>query len=167
MSGLHHLTLPGAMLERGFWLYVWRVTAPDGEMLYVGRTGDNSSPNAQAPYIRMGQHLGKIRNQSALRCHLKARGIEAEACSSFDLVAHGPLYPEVAKDDSGRDAQMARHKPMRDQVGAMEKLLCDGLKAAGYDVLNTVNCRWKLDEIGAQKWFAAKEAFREVFPALG
>ncbi|UWQ23669.1 hypothetical protein K3553_11835 [Leisingera aquaemixtae] len=167
MSGLHHLTLPGAMLERGFWLYVWRVTAPSSEMLYVGRTGDNSSPHATAPYTRMGQHLGKIPNQSALRNHLKNRGIEAEACSSFDLVAHGPLYPEVVKDVDCRDTLMARHKPMRDQVGAMEKLLCDGLKAAGYDVLNTVNCRWKLDETGAQKWFAAKEAFREVFPALG
>lgn len=49
----------GAFLRRGFWLYVWEVVAPDGaEYLYVGRTGDSSSPYAQSPFVRMGQHLG-------------------------------------------------------------------------------------------------------------
>ena len=33
--GTHLLTLPGAMLQRGFWLYVWRVETPKGEFLYV------------------------------------------------------------------------------------------------------------------------------------
>ena len=29
----HVLTMPGAMLHRGFWLYVWRVETPAGELL--------------------------------------------------------------------------------------------------------------------------------------
>lgn len=38
----HHLSLPGAMLARAFWLYVWEVTDQAGkEWLYVGRTGDS------------------------------------------------------------------------------------------------------------------------------
>lgn len=54
----------GAFLQRGFWLYVWRVIAPNStEVLYVGRTGDSSSPNAQSPFNRMGQHLGFQKNK--------------------------------------------------------------------------------------------------------
>ena len=53
LASLHRLTLPGPMLQRGFWLYVWRVQTPKGERLYVGRTGDSSSPHATAPYTRV------------------------------------------------------------------------------------------------------------------
>jgi hypothetical protein len=57
---LHQLSLPGAMLARGFWLYVWEVTTTSGEKwLYVGRTGDSSSPNAQSPFARLSQHLSQ------------------------------------------------------------------------------------------------------------
>lgn len=31
-AGTYTLTLPGPMLQRGFWLYVWRVVAPDGRV---------------------------------------------------------------------------------------------------------------------------------------
>ncbi len=75
MPALHFFTLPAAMLERGFWLYVWRVRVDQKQLLYVGRTGDNSSPFATAPYTRMGQHLGKQKNQNALRRHLEVKGI--------------------------------------------------------------------------------------------
>ena len=52
------------MLERGFWLYVWRIASPIGEVLYVGRTGDSSSLNASPPFMRMAQHLvSKVRWQ--------------------------------------------------------------------------------------------------------
>lgn len=40
---------------------------------------------------------------------------------------------------------MARHVPIRDLVGAMEKALHDDLKAAGYRVLNTVKWSKPLD----------------------
>lgn len=161
----HCLTLPGAMLRRGFWLYVWRVEdAEGGEWLYVGRTGDNSSPHASAPYTRMGQHLGTMKNQNALRARLRDHGIEAEDCRAFHLVSHGPLHPEVTKQDGlDREALMELHKPYRDEVGAHERDLALALKAAGYRVLNTVNCKWTGN---ADRWQQIRAAFAEHFPRL-
>jgi hypothetical protein len=44
---LHELSFGGGLLERGFWLYVWEISPPQGPALYyVGRTGDSSSTNA-------------------------------------------------------------------------------------------------------------------------
>ncbi len=163
---LHRLTLPGAMLQRGFWLYVWRIATPNGALHYVGRTGDNSSPRAAAPFTRMGQHLGTSANSNALRRNLINHGVMPEDCARFDLIAHGPIYPQVDHDSTDRGVLMECHIPFRDQVGAMEKLLCDGLKDAGYDVLNTVNCKWVLSAEGEEKWAEAKQAFRQDFPAL-
>jgi len=152
------------MLQRGFWLYVWQVETPKGEMLYVGRTGDNSSPNATAPYTRMGQHLGFAKNQNALRKHLLSRGVEPESCAAFHLIAHGPVYPEVEKEEGlDRAAQMDRHKPLRNRVGAMEKALAEILAQAGYTVLNTVNCNFALDE---DAWSAVRAALADHFPKL-
>jgi hypothetical protein len=169
--GTHKLTLPPSMLQRGFWLYAWRVVAPDGqELVYVGRTGDNSSPNASPAYIRMGQHLGSAVTQNALRRHLVKRGIPPEACLSFDLIAHGPIYPEVEKPEnfSHEDKQlrkqlMEKHIPLRDIVGAMEKQLAVDLKAAGYTLLNTVKWRHKIDR---DLWSPVRAEFAEHFPRL-
>jgi hypothetical protein len=164
----HRLTLPGPMLRRGFWLYVWRVTAPDDrEFLYVGRTGDNSSPYAANPYRRMGQHLGDQPNQSALRNHFAAgpakTGLDLEACT-FDFVCNGPLYAEPLKADGAtREDLMKAHRTPRDIVGAMEKALAEDLAAAGYAVLNTVRCKWPLDPI---LWAPVRSAFAQHFPRL-
>lgn len=161
----HCLTLPGPMLRRGFWLYVWQVEdAEGGEWLYVGRTGDNSSPHASAPYTRMGQHLGTMKNQNALRARLRDKGIEAESCRAFHLVSHGPLHPEVEKDGvPDRDALMALHRPMRDEIGAYERDLALALGEAGYRVLNTVNFKWQGDPA---RWQDIRRAFAEHFPKL-
>src|SRR5215211_7436627 len=133
----HKLTLPGAMLERGLWLYVWRVEVASGEYLYVGRTGDNSSRFATPPYQRMGQHLGHQKNSNALRQHLQKAGIVPEDCFAFHLVAHGPIFPEAL--------DMAAHLPVRNIVAAMERALAEDLAAAGYRVMNTVKCRQPLN----------------------
>jgi hypothetical protein len=38
---LHQLEFDGALLARGFWLYIWEITTNDGgKVHYVGRTGD-------------------------------------------------------------------------------------------------------------------------------
>jgi hypothetical protein len=151
------------MLQRGFWLYVWRVETPRGELLYVGRTGDNSSPHATAPYTRMGQHLGSVETQNALRKHLLRRGVDLHTCT-FHLVSHGPLYPEVARSDGDdRDTLMARHIPIRNVVGAFEKVLAEELKEAGYDVLNTVKWPHACDQ---EIWRTVKAAFATEFPRL-
>lgn len=170
--GTFRMSLPSPMLRRGFWLYVWRVARKGGpELLYVGRTGDNSSPNASPPYIRMGQHLGSIKNQNALRQHLLKRGIAPEDCEHFDLVAHGPVYAEVAKPDGFSHADKAEraklmelHRPFRNIVGAMEKRLATELRSVGYDVLNIVRWRYEVPE---SDWVPIKRAFAEDFPKLG
>lgn len=152
----HTLTMPGAMLQRGFWLYVWRVDTPQGEMLYVGRTGDNPSPNAAPPYARMGQHLGHVKASNALRTHLLRVGIAPEECKEFSFIAHGPIYPEQ-KD-------MEAHRGPRNIVAALEKELACALGSVGYNVLNTVRSRQPLD---SEAWDKVKAAFSEHFPALG
>lgn len=169
--GTYKLTLPAEMLQRGFWLYAWRVLGPTGEeMVYVGRTGDNSSPNASPAYIRMGQHLGSAETQNALRKHLRKKDIAPESCRAFELVSHGPIYPEVEKPENFshedkllRKQLMEKHLPLRDVVGAMEKQLAADLKAAGYEVLNTV--KWSHD-IDPELWKPIKAAFSEHFDRL-
>ncbi len=132
------VALDGRTLKRGFWLYGWEVTTPDGEVLiYVGRTGDSSSANAQSPFNRMGQHLGFLKTSSMLRNHLSKRNVAPEDCT-FRLVAHGPILDET---DS-----MDEHKVRRDLIGALEKKLAEDLDDAGYEVMNTVNCLKPLDE---------------------
>ena len=46
----------------------------------------------------------------------------------------------------------------------MEKRLCDGLKAAGYDVMNDVKCRRELTDDGEEQWRLARAAFCKEFP---
>ena len=154
-ADLYNLEFDGALLARGFWLYVWQVDAPESEYLYVGRTGDSSSPNATPPYQRMGQHLGHQKTQNALRKHLESRGIEPEQCRAFHFIAHGPLFPEAA--------DMEAHAVPRDIVAALEKALADALKSAGYEVMNVVRCRKPLDE---ELFARVRAAYAAHFPAL-
>ena len=136
---LHQLTLPGAMLARGFWLYVWEVTTASGEKwLYVGRTGDSSSPNAQSPFYRLSQHLSQNPKSNALRRNLMRAGVEADSCSSFDLYCYGPVLAECS--------DMEQHRPSRDKMAGLEKGLRDALNTAGYRVLNEINSRHPIDE---------------------
>lgn len=152
------------MLERGFWLYVWRIDTPKGEYLYVGRTGDSSSPHANPPFTRMGQHLGGRKESNALRRNLRSVGVEAEDCREFDLIAHGPIYPEVEPQPGDtREALMKRHDPLKNEVGAMEKALAEALSDAGYRVLNTVHSRQDYRE---EVWREVKAAFGEHFPEM-
>lgn len=156
-ASLHDLKFDGGILQRGFWLYVWEITPPDGRALYyVGRTGDSSSTNAQSPFNRMGQHLGFARNSNMLRRHLGTHGVEPECCL-FRLVALGPLAEE-SKAES-RD----EHDDRRDRVAAMEKALAETLTAAGCRVMNRVVSRKALD---AARFAEVRAAFARAFPAL-
>ena len=155
MSSAHTLTLPGAMIRRGFWLYVWKIASPCGELLYVGRTGDSSSVNAGAPFTRMGQHLGTNDRQNPVRRHLEQRGIPPERCTSFRLIAYGPIFEEA------RDRRT--HTERRDIVAALERALAESLARSGYDVLNEVRSRKRLD---VQRWIETREAFAAYFEGL-
>ena len=57
--------------------------------------------------------------------------------------------------------------PVRNQVGAMEKLLCNCLKDAGYKVMNDVRWRFELSgDDAVEKWRIAREHFQKEFPKL-
>jgi hypothetical protein len=145
----------GGSLRRGFWLYVWEVTASSGERVYyVGRTGDSSTPNAQSPFNRMGQHLGFLKNQNMLRRHLGARNVDPDQCK-FRLVAHGPILDEAETWDD--------HCARRDVVAALEEALEKTMRAVGYDVMNIVRSRKPLDKL---LFGRVRDAFATEFPEL-
>jgi hypothetical protein len=153
---LQRVSFSGAMLARGFWLYVWEVISADGcPVLYVGMTGDTGSANAQSPFNRLSQHLGSNEKANALRRQLLKVGIEPTTCRSLEMVAYGPIFPEAAST--------ADHPPCRNLVAAMEKAVRDALHNAGYTVLNDVNCRQKLDD---RHWQQVLAAFSERFTKL-
>jgi hypothetical protein len=151
----YDLTFKGELLNRGFWLYVWEITTPEQMRLYyVGRTGDSSSIYAQSPFNRMGQHLGFNVKSNVLRRRLKTKKVDPEACT-FRLVAHGPILDEASTHDE--------HRERRDRIAAMEKALADAMAAAGYDVMNAVNCRIGLD---AKSFADVRIAFAAHFKKL-
>ena len=156
MSGsTYDLAFNGALLNRGFWLYVWEITLPGGANLYyVGRTGDSSSTNAQSPFNRMGQHLGFNARSNVLRRHLRRKDIDPERCA-FRLVAHGPVLKEATT--------RAGHLKARDRVAALEKALATAMAVADYDVINTINCRIELD---AETFVGVRAAFAVHFKNL-
>ena len=128
------MSFDGALLNRGFWLYVWEITSPAGRFLYVGRTGDSSSANAASPFNRIGQHLDfrSHAKGNSLTKRLRQVGVEPSECR-FEMVAVGPLFPE--QDD------FESHKPVRDTVYALESALAMRLKERGYRVIGTHGCR--------------------------
>lgn len=133
------MSFDGALLARGFWLYVWRIANADRNVLYVGRTGDSSSAHASSPFKRIGQHLdaGAEREGQRARRQLKRVGLAPEVCT-FEMVAVGPLFPE--------QEDMERHRAVRDQAAALERALADHLRAAGHEVLGDHPRAAKCDE---------------------
>lgn len=169
IPSIHKSTIPGKMVKRGFWLYVWRAQTLKGERLYVGRTGDVSSPYATAPYTRMGQHLGFNKSSNSLRRLLKEQGIDPEDCKNHEIISYGPIYSEIAfkkgqdrKNKDHRKEQFEKHKPFRDKVAAMEKKLYESLDDE-YSVLNKVRSNMEYDK---NVWKKARLAFLEYFPKM-
>lgn len=126
----YSMSFHGELLQRGFWLYVWDIRTGMERYLYVGRTGDSSSPNAASPFQRIGQHLDSRDNAkgNSLARQLKAVPVDPLACS-FDMIAVGPLFPE--------QETLEAHKPFRDRVGALEEALAQRLRDRGYNVIGT------------------------------
>jgi hypothetical protein len=154
-ADLHSLSFPGALLARGFWLYVWEIVTSDGtHLFYVGRTGDEASAHAQSPFSRVSQHLGSNKNANALRRILLRREISISDCS-FEMVAFGPIFPEAGTWE--------KHKPHRDQLAGLEKALRDALADAGYDVLNEIRCK---RELNVELWGEIRAVFSARFPKL-
>lgn len=155
--GLQTLSFGGAILQRGFWLYVWEITpAGAAPLYYVGRTGDSSSTNAQSPFNRMGQHLGFNEASNTLRRRLLAQGVTPETCH-FKLVAVGPLDAESTEDSR------AQHDERRDRIAAMEKALADLMLDSGYKVINRVRSKKTLDPQGFE---GVRRTFAGAFPKI-
>lgn len=172
MPSIYELDLPGGMTERGFWLYVWQVKAVADDVLYVGRTGDNSSPYAASVYRRMGQHLGDADNTNALLRHLQDRfkNREIHSYEKFRMISYGPIFPEVERHPEFAyrvqphwQAALELHNPYRDRAAALERKLAQELHAAGYDVMNTVNSNAQLIDTD---WPPVREAFAKHFSRL-
>ncbi len=142
----------GALLRRGFWLYVWTIDAPGRWVLYVGRTGDSSSPHASSPFRRTGQHLDSkpTAKGSALHRHLAPVGLDPADCN-FNMIAFGPVFPE--------QSNMADHKVCRDKMAAMERALADHLTARGHTVLGTHPRSQQLDHRTRGTFEAIKDEF--------
>lgn len=129
----------GALLERGFWLYIWDIKKPPERYLYIGRTGDSSSPNAASPFARIGHHLDFRPNAKAnsISRRLKEKNL-VPSSAKFAMLAIGPLFPE---QESFKD-----HIVCRDQLAALENALAEHIRNNGYNVLGTHNSRKAVDK---------------------
>ena len=109
----YRLAFDGAILERGFWIYAWKIVHGKELAVYVGRTGDSSSPNASSPFRRAGQHLDikPDAKGNSLKRAIDNLGWAPESCR-FEQIALGPFFPE--------QESMAAHIPYRDRIAAIE-----------------------------------------------
>ena len=124
----YSMTFDGHLLNRGFWLYVWEIKGSMSHHVYVGRTGDSSSPHASSPFKRIGQHLNPSSKAkgNALSKQLRAAGVKYEECR-FEMVAIGPIFPE--------EATFEGHVPVRNQMAVLERAIAEELQRRGYVVL--------------------------------
>jgi hypothetical protein len=128
-SRLHQFTLPPALLQRGFWIYVWKIHRPDRTpTFYIGMTGDTGSYRAQSPMNRVAAHLGNNQRSNALLRYLRGKGITLEACKNLEFGAYGPIGKVPSEPEAYRHA--------RGKIAALEKALWLDLKASGAEMLN-------------------------------
>jgi hypothetical protein len=133
---LYKLSFDGALLSRGFWLYVWEIVATDGSTVhYVGKTGDKASRVSQSPFNRLSNHLGGNKHSNALRRYLGQMRIDPAQCR-FRFHSYGPLFDSMDK---------RTHGELCDITSGLEKALADAMTEAGYAVVNPVRCHGRLD----------------------
>lgn len=150
---LHRVSFSGAILERGFWLYVWRISCGSKEFYYVGRTGDSSSQFASSPFSRLGQHLDirpSAKANTLLR-HVRLQGLNPLDCT-FELQAYGPLFPEQPSLDL--------HRNYRDQIAPLETVLAELIKEMGF---NVVGVHGKPRSASPELRQEVERVFREAF----
>ena len=126
----YEMGFEGEVLQRGFWLYVWQIVYGKKTYIYVGRTGDSSSPNASSPFNRIGQHLDFRENAkgNSLARRLKEAGVDPKK-SKFRMLALGPLFKEQKSFEA--------HKPYRDQMATFEYETAAHLRKMKFNVLGT------------------------------
>ena len=142
----------GKILERGFWLYVWRVVENTRTVWYIGRTGDNSSSNAASPFSRLSQHLDLRPSATAnmLAKNLLSSGLNPENCE-YNLLTLGPIFPEQETFDA--------HVPYRDIVGLLEAELAFNISHRGLEVIGSHPNRGDYDKTLFNKILGKVEEF--------
>lgn len=143
------------MLERGFWIYAWKIVGPRSEHLfYVGMTGDVTRV-AQSPFGRATSTLSDSnKNANTLRKTLAERSIDPARCKALTLAAYGPLY------DSGDSEHYMEHWH---KVRSLERALFDALKADGFEPINRRRPDGRPD-YDARLLDSIRAAFRTQFP---
>jgi len=124
----HQMSFSGQILERGFWLYVWKIKFENTLYFYVGRTGDSSLAHASSPFNRICQHLDFRDNAKGnfLAKRLKEAAINPYK-SKFNMLALGPFFHEQDTFEN--------HKPFRDHMATLESEVANHLKAYNFNVL--------------------------------
>jgi hypothetical protein len=134
---LYKLSFNGALLFRGFWLYVWEIVAPDGRTIhYVGKTGDKASRVSQSPFNRLSNHVGGNKRSNALRRYLDKMRIDPARCQ-FHFYSYGPLFFDSMDKKT--------HGELCDVTSGLEKALANAMTDAGYTVMNPIHCRSQID----------------------
>ena len=151
----HILSVPGASVTRGFWIYVCRVESPEGELVYVGQTGDTNFPYSQSAFNRLSKHLVKSGNTSSLFERPRAEGIQPWECGEIRMVAVGPIFAETG-DRGEFDVR-------KNAIRELERRLCRDMTDAGYQVINNARRRGELDE---ELWQQVRAEFAVHFPRL-
>jgi hypothetical protein len=130
-SKLHRFILPPILLQRGFWIYVWKISrrhfAPS---FYIGMMGDTGSYRAQSPMNRVAAHIGNNKRSNALLRYLGRRGIVLHTCDKLEFGAYGPIGEVPAEREAYRRA--------RGRIAALEKALWLEFKSSGAEMVN--NC---------------------------
>jgi hypothetical protein len=137
-----NLSFDGALLGRGFWIYVWEITSQEkGTYYYVGRTGDSSSPNAASPFKRISGHLDEANNAkgNSLYRGLRNNKIDPLECE-YHFSALGPIFEEP------EEKSMTVHIPLRDKMAAFEYSLFKAFHSKGYKVIGTHGSKHKVDQ---------------------
>lgn len=145
----------GSLLRKGFWIYVWEIRSAVGVHLYVGRTGDSSSPHAQSPFNRISHHLNIKENAKANSLYRQLKDKADCLNCSFEMVAIGPVFNE--QDD------WDRHKVVRDKMAALEGAIANELKNRGYSVLGNHPPAKNVDETLCDRVW---EAIGSKFPLV-
>lgn len=151
---VYEIEFDGSLLQRGFWIYIWLIqTNASKRLIYVGRTGDTSSPNAQSPFRRVGQHVDPNPNSksNALARNLRNLKIDPKSCK-FSFTAIGPIFKECES--------MEAHIPVRNQMAALERSTADWFHGKGFEVIGT---HPKLREVNTEIWNKIKYELMQRF----
>lgn len=137
----YSLTFDGKLLDRGFWIYVWEISHLGKKCLYIGRTGDSSSPNAASPFSRISGHLNKSDNAkgNSLYKALTKERLDPSKCK-YHFAAFGPIYGEP------HEKNMEKHKPFRDRMAAFEFALYQAFKDKNITVLGKHGSKHKISK---------------------